>query len=147
MGAASSKSSLLHGLWLSGPGPADPQDSNNASTMDSMTTSTPSHAANSNTCVKLESNSLASDLGLGLPSGGASGFSDLMMSPFGDKPTTLDFLGLGMTAHEASSDGFSAFLSSIGAGRLDMAAAAPFAPVRPGGDSWDEQAERKPSML
>lgn len=145
MGAASSKSSLLHGLWLSGPSPAEPQDSNNASTLDSMTTSTPSHAANSNTCVKLESNSLASGLGLGLPSGGVSGFSDLMMSPF-DKPTTLDFLGLGMAAHEASSDGFSAFLSSF-SGRLDMAAVAPFSPVRSGGDGWDEQAERKPSML
>ncbi|KAH6788419.1 hypothetical protein C2S51_003425 [Perilla frutescens var. frutescens] len=143
MGATSSKSSFLHGLWLSGPTPAGPQD--NGSAMDSMTSSTPSHA-NSN-CVKLESNSLASGLGLGLPSDGGSGFSDLMMSPFGSKPTTLDFLGLGMAAGEAPSDGFSAFLSSFG-GRLDMAATAtPFAPVRSAVDAWDESAERKPSML
>lgn len=85
-------------------------------------------------CVKLETNSLASDLGLGLPS--SSGFSELMIS----RPTTLDFLGLGMAANEASSDGFSAFFSSIG-GRL------PFAPARAVGEAWDEAGERKPSVL
>ncbi|KAL1534865.1 zinc finger protein ENHYDROUS-like [Salvia divinorum] len=124
MGSTSSKSSLLHGLWLSGPTPSD--------------SPTPD-----NDCIKLESNSLASGLGLGLSSG-ASGFTELMISP----PTTLDFLGLGMPAGEAPSDGFSAFFSSIG-GRLHHMPppAAPFAPVRAAGDTWDEAQDRKPSML
>ncbi|XP_042010157.1 zinc finger protein ENHYDROUS-like [Salvia splendens] len=122
MGSTSSKSSLLHGLWLSGPTPSD--------------SPTPD-----NDCIKLESSSLASGLGL---SPGASGFTELMISP----PTTLDFLGLGMPAGEAPSDGFSAFFSSIG-GRLHHMPppAAPFAPVRAAGDTWDEAQDRKPSML
>lgn len=101
----------------------------------SLTSSTPN-----DDCIKLESSSLASGLGLGLPSGGTSGFTQLMISP----PTTLDFLGLGMPGGEASSDGFSAFFNSI----HHMApAASPFAPVRAAGDTWDEQQDRKPSML
>ncbi|XP_047937951.1 zinc finger protein ENHYDROUS-like [Salvia hispanica] len=117
MGSTSSKSSLLHGLWLSGPTPSD--------------SPTPD-----NDCIKLESSSLASGLGLGL----SSGFTDLMISP----PTTLDFLGLGMPAGEAPSDGFSAFFSRL---HHMPPPAAPFAPVRAAGDTWDEAQDRKPSML
>ncbi|KAK6130906.1 hypothetical protein DH2020_035351 [Rehmannia glutinosa] len=110
----------------------------------STTSSTPSH-------VKIENNSLASGLGLGLPSSESSGFNnDLMMSSsalFGNKPTTLDFLGLGMGggAGEASSGGFSAFLSSINVG-LDMGAGS-FAGVGPAGETWDDPSDRKPSIL
>ncbi|KAG6408755.1 hypothetical protein SASPL_131776 [Salvia splendens] len=118
MGSTSSKSSLLHGLWLSGPTPSD--------------SPTPD-----NDCI---SSSLASGLGLGL----SSGFTDLMISP----PTTLDFLGLGMPGGEAPSDGFSALFSSIGSRLHQMPPpAAPFAPVRAAGDTWDEAQDRKPSML
>ncbi|KAI3460311.1 hypothetical protein Pfo_016974 [Paulownia fortunei] len=138
MGATSSNSSFLRGLWLAVPSPSDPQD--NVSTMASTTSSTPSQGN--------KNNSLGSGLGLGLPSTGSSGFNELMMSPstlFGNKPTTLDFLGLGMGAGEASSSGFSAFLSSIRGG-LDMATAS-YAGVSPGGNTWDDPSDRKPSML
>ncbi|XP_057785805.1 zinc finger protein ENHYDROUS-like [Salvia miltiorrhiza] len=134
MGATSSKSSFLQGLWLSGP--TTPSDSQHLESL-SLTSPTP----NADCSVKLESNSLASGLGLGLPSGGgASGFTQLMISP----PTTLDFLGLGMPAGEASSDGFSAFFSRL---HHMPPPAAPFSPVRAAGDTWDEAQDRKPSML
>ncbi|GFQ01240.1 protein indeterminate-domain 2 [Phtheirospermum japonicum] len=143
MGATSSNPSFLCGLWFPVSSSLNPHQ-DIVSTMAQTTTSTTPHG------VKLEKNSMASTLGLGLPSTGASGFgNELVMSSstlYGDKPTTLDFLGLGMGGGgEASSGGFSAFLSSIGGG-LDMTAAT-FTEVRPNGDAWDDPSERKPSFL
>lgn len=139
MGATSSNSSFLRGLGLALPSSSSPQ-----STMASASTSTTTHWSSG---VKLESNSLAFGLGLGLPSSGPSSFNELMMSQstlFGSKPATLDFLGLGMEAREASSGGFSAFLSSIGSG-INIGDA-PFGGLGSGGDVWDDQIDRKPSM-
>ncbi|KAL6504678.1 hypothetical protein OROHE_023436 [Orobanche hederae] len=135
MGATSSDPSFLRGLWLPVSSPMDHQDYN-ISTMASATTSS---------TTRVEKNSMASGLGLGLPSSGFSGFSnELMMSQI--KPTTLDFLGLGMGGGgEGSSSGFSAFLTSISDG-LDMTSAS-FDGVR-SGDGWDyDPSERKPSIL
>ncbi|KAL7081561.1 hypothetical protein ACP275_14G047600 [Erythranthe tilingii] len=96
MGATSSNSaSFLRGMWLAAP-PPPCQD--NISTMAPTTFScTPPNIKN---FVKLEDDNLV---------------------VFGNnEPTTVDFLGLGIgDAGEASSGGFSAFLSSIGGG-LDM---------------------------
>ncbi|KAL0391982.1 UNVERIFIED_CONTAM: Zinc finger protein ENHYDROUS [Sesamum radiatum] len=145
IGATSSSSSFLRGLGLAMPSPSKAQD--NASTMASATSSssTPLHWTSG---VKLEINSLASGLGLGLSSSGSSGFNGSLISPstslYGNKPTTLDFLGLGVGASETSSSGLSAFLSSIGGG-LDMASA-PLAGVRRAGDTWDDPVDRKPSV-
>ncbi|KAK4434511.1 Zinc finger protein ENHYDROUS [Sesamum alatum] len=145
IGTTSSSSSFLRGLGLAMPSQSLVQD--NASTMASSTTSsnTPLHW---NSGVKLESNSLASGLGLGLSSSRSSGFNGSIMSPstslYGNKPTTLDFLGLGVGGGEASSSGFSAFLSSIQGG-LDMASTS-FAGVRRAGETWDDPADRKPSV-
>ncbi|KAL0438572.1 UNVERIFIED_CONTAM: Zinc finger protein ENHYDROUS [Sesamum latifolium] len=144
MGATSSNPSFLRGLGLALPSPSDPQE--NTSTMAPTSSTTPTHWSSS---VKLENNSLASGLGLGLPSSGSSSLNELMMTPstlFGNKPATLDFLGLGMGAGEASTGGFSAFLSSIGGG-LNMATTASFSGVRPAGETWNGSPERKPSML
>ncbi|PIM98201.1 hypothetical protein CDL12_29322 [Handroanthus impetiginosus] len=130
MGATSSNSSFLRGLGLA----LSSQD--NTSTMSSTSTSTGVHDWNNN-------RSLSSGLGLGLRSSGPSSYNELMMSPstlFGNKPTTLDFLGLGMGAGETSSGGFSAFLNSIGGG-LNMTTTS-FS-----GDAWDDSADRKPSLL
>ncbi|KAL0351892.1 UNVERIFIED_CONTAM: Zinc finger protein ENHYDROUS [Sesamum calycinum] len=143
MGATSSNPSFLRGLGLALPSPSDPQE--NTSTMAPTSSTTTTHWSSS---VKLENNSLASGLGLGLPSSGSSSLNELMMTPtlFGNKPATLDFLGLGMGAGEASPGGFSAFLSSIGSG-LNMATTASFPGVRPAGETWNDSPERKPSML
>ncbi|PIN06973.1 hypothetical protein CDL12_20461 [Handroanthus impetiginosus] len=133
MGATSSNSLFLRGLGLAVPSPSDPQD--NASTMASTTTSTPSHWNGENNF----------GLGLGLPSSGSPRFNELMMSSstiFANKPTTLDFLGLGMGAGGATSGGFSAFLSSIGGG-IDGS----FSGVGSAGDAWDDPPDRKPSLL
>ncbi|KAK4387529.1 Zinc finger protein ENHYDROUS [Sesamum angolense] len=145
IGATSSSSSFLRGLGLAMPSSSKAQD--NASTMASATSSssTPLHWTSG---VKLEINSLASGLGLGLSSSGSSGFNGSLMSPstslYGNKPTTLDFLGLGVGASETSSSGLSAFLSSIGGG-LDVASAS-LAGVRRAGDTWDDPVDRKPSV-
>ncbi|KAI3464984.1 hypothetical protein Pfo_021647 [Paulownia fortunei] len=143
MGATSSNSSFLRGLGLALPSSSDPK--HNTSTMASTSSSTPTHWNNG---VKLENNTLAFGLGLGLPSSGSSGLNELMMGSstlFGNKPATLDLLGLGMGAGEASSGGISAFLSSIGGG-LNMANAS-YAGVSSAGDTWDDSSDRKPSML
>ncbi|KAL6527426.1 hypothetical protein OROGR_016516 [Orobanche gracilis] len=135
MGATSSDPSFLRGLWLPVSSPMDHQEYN-ISTMASATTS-------STTLV--EKNSIASGLGLGLPSSGSLDFSnELMMNQI--KPTTLDFLGLGMGGGgEGSSSGFSTFLTSISDG-LDMTPAS-FDVVR-SGDGWDcDPSERKSSIL
>ncbi|KAK6115369.1 hypothetical protein DH2020_007638 [Rehmannia glutinosa] len=144
MGATSSNSSFLRGLGLALPSSSDPQ-LDNTSTMASISSSSATHWSNN---VKLENNSLASELGLGLPSGGSSGLNELMMGPsmiFGHKPATLDFLGLGMGVGESSSRGFSAFLSSIGGG-VDLTNAS-FAGVSSTGGTWDDSSDQKPSVL
>ncbi|KAL8514418.1 hypothetical protein ACS0TY_013507 [Phlomoides rotata] len=123
MGATSSNSSFLRGLGLAQP---DPQ--HNISTMALASSSAATHWNGG--IVKLETNTL----GLGLPS---SSFNEMMMSSstlFGSKPATLDFLGLGVGAGEASPGGFSAFLMNFGGGA--------------GGETWDDSSDQKPpSML
>lgn len=102
--------------------------------------------------VKSENSSVAPGLGLGLPSDRATSvLTDLMMGPpaiFGGKPTTLDFLGLGMGPDGASSDGISAYLTSMGGGlEVGAAAASPFGGMDLGGSSWDDSPDRKPALL
>ncbi|CAA0841788.1 Unknown protein [Striga hermonthica] len=67
---------------------------------------------------KIVSSLATSGLVLGHASGGSSGLNDMMMGPsiFVEKPTTLDFLGLGMEegVDQSQPAGFSAFLSSTG---------------------------------
>lgn len=116
MGATSSNSSFLHGLGL--PVSSSSGQDINGNQRD----------------VKPDTNIVASGLGLGLPSG------DVMMgaSPlFGNKPTTLDLLGLGIGAG-------SAFLNSYG-GSFNVGAAAS-APYGGGGspeETWDAAADKK----
>nr|DAD21731.1 TPA_asm: hypothetical protein HUJ06_023194 [Nelumbo nucifera] len=90
---------------------------------------------------------LAAGLGLGLPSEGSNGLTELMMgqsSMFGPKPTTLDLLGLGMGGGGSPTGRLSTLITSIGDG-LDVAAAA--ASFGGGGNSsgetWEEASERK----
>ncbi|PSS19786.1 Protein indeterminate-domain like [Actinidia chinensis var. chinensis] len=100
--------------------------------------------SSSNNLVKSENISIESGLGLGLPTAGPShllGPSSL----YGNEPTTLDLLGLGMGGGGASTAGFSALLTSIGGG-LDVATATAFR-VNSNGDSWEGPSERKPSLL
>lgn len=105
--------------------------------------------------VKTENSPVApgQQLGLGLPSDhAAAGLTDLIMGPptmFGGKPTTLDFLGLGMAPGAPSSDGISAYLTSMRGG-LDVAAVAatsPFGGMNLGGNGWDDSPDRKPALL
>uniref|UniRef100_A0A7N0RBN5 Uncharacterized protein n=1 Tax=Kalanchoe fedtschenkoi TaxID=63787 RepID=A0A7N0RBN5_KALFE len=66
-----------------------------------------------------ENTSLQSSLGLGLQYDESSRFNELMMgntSLFEPKPTTLDFLGLGMVAGGGSTGGLSALLTSMEGG-------------------------------
>ncbi|XP_051139469.1 zinc finger protein GAI-ASSOCIATED FACTOR 1-like isoform X2 [Andrographis paniculata] len=111
MGATtSSSSSFLRGLGLALPSASDHHPN---------TTSPPPPTFWNNGAAKFEN----------IPAS-----SGLMMSPsalFSDKPTTLDFLGLGMGGGgEPSSVGFSAFLSSFD-----------------GGESWEDSPDRKPSVV
>ncbi|KAK2988740.1 hypothetical protein RJ640_021005 [Escallonia rubra] len=135
MGATGSNSSFLRGLGLAMPSSSDHQDNNSTCT-----------ASQWNSDGKQENNVVASGLGLGLPG------SDLMMgssSLFGNKPTTLDLLGLGLGSGGGSSGGFEAFFTSIG-GSLDVAAAAAAASyggVSSGGGDWDGPSDRKPALL
>lgn len=89
--------------------------------------------------MKLENNSLAPGLRLGLPMGsGSSAFHELQMPP----PATLDFLGLGMGNGEPSSRGFSAFYNSMEGG-IEMGTTS-FGST---GETWDDSHDRKPSIL
>lgn len=140
IGATSSKSSFLRGLGLTVSSSFDPLD--NASTMASGCPSL------WNNQVKLENNSMASGLGLGLPSSSTSGLNDLMLGQstlFDNNPTTLDFLGLGMGDGEAAPGGYSAFLTSIGGG-FDMSTTT-FSGVNSARDTWEDPPDRKPSLL
>lgn len=104
------------------------------------------------THVKSENSSIApGQLGLGLPSDhAASGLTDLMRGPptiYGGKPATLDLLGLGMGPGAPSSDGISAYLTSMGGGLDVTAATSPFGRVNLGGSGWDDSPDRKPTLF
>ncbi|KAL6956501.1 hypothetical protein U1Q18_043326 [Sarracenia purpurea var. burkii] len=145
MGSTGSGSSFLRGLGLELSSSSD--DPDNTSTTIHAGTAVPTLWSSH---VKTENNSLASELGLGLPSDGSSGLTDLMMGPssssfYGNKPTTLDFLGLGMGGDGTSTDGFPSLLTSIGGG---LAAAAAFGGLNSSEDSWEGPSDdRKPSLL
>ncbi|CAA0831573.1 Protein indeterminate-domain 1 [Striga hermonthica] len=117
MGSKSSGSSFLRGLGLGPPSPPGP------------------HQGTS----KIESSLMVSGLGLGLNSGGSSGLNDLMMgsSIFGERPPTLDFLGLGMAGDDRTQPvGLSTFLGPAGNMGNDSF----------GGTWGDESSDRKPSL-
>nr|XP_016482651.1 PREDICTED: protein indeterminate-domain 1-like isoform X3 [Nicotiana tabacum] len=131
MGATSSNNSFLRGLGLA---------MSSTSTSDNISR------------VKLENNVELPGLGIPLPSNGPSGqWTDLMMGPshesmmFGNKPPTLDFLGLGNDANVTSSNGFSALLSSMDGGF--GVATSSYGGVATRGQPWDDHSDRKPSML
>ncbi|XP_075082255.1 zinc finger protein GAI-ASSOCIATED FACTOR 1 isoform X1 [Nicotiana tabacum] len=131
MGATSSNNSFLRGLGLA---------------MSSTS------ASDNISRVKLENNVELPGLGIQLPSNGPSGrWTDLMMGPshesmmFGNKPPTLDFLGLGNDANATSSNGFSALLSSMDGGF--GVATTSYGGVATRGEAWDGHSDRKPSML
>ncbi|KAL3505281.1 hypothetical protein ACH5RR_035122 [Cinchona calisaya] len=148
IGATSSSSSFLRGLGLAMPTSSDLQENTKSPSTASASASTTKWMMNH---VKSENNSMAPGLGLELDHG-ASGMTDLMMGPptiFGGKPTTVDFLGLGMGSDVPSSDRFSAYLTSVGGG-FDVAAAAaasPFGGMDLGGSGWDDSPDRKPALL
>lgn len=153
IGATTSGSSFLRGLGLAMPpqNSSEVQDSNTSSNA-SSTTKWLSQV------IKPENNNPPPPaiLGLGLPySDSSSAVTNLMLgggpaTMFGGKPTTLDFLGLGMGPDGASPEGFSAYLNSMGGGGLEVAAAAAssFGDVNMSGNSWDDSShDRKPSLL
>ncbi|XP_065881362.1 zinc finger protein GAI-ASSOCIATED FACTOR 1-like [Euphorbia lathyris] len=110
MGATSSNTSFLRGLGLS-VSPSAGQDNNQWD-------------------VKPDTNSVAAGLSLG---------GEMMMSTaplFGNKPTTLDLLGLGIGAS-------SAFLNSYG-GSFSLAAAAAYG-GGPSDEAWDTAPDKKPN--
>lgn len=156
IGATSSGSSFLRGLGLAMPSSSDLQD--NCTSRGTTTTTASASASTANwmmSQVKTENSPVApgQQLGLGLPSDhAAAGLTDLIMGPptmFGGKPTTLDFLGLGMAPGAPSSDGISAYLTSMRGG-LDVAAVAatsPFGGMNLGGNGWDDSPDRKPALL
>ncbi|XP_022768973.1 protein indeterminate-domain 2-like [Durio zibethinus] len=131
MGSAASNPSLLRGLGLA-------------------ISSTSSDGKDPN--VKSESNSMATGFGLGLPTNGSSGLTNTMIgisssSLFGNKPTTLDLLGLGMGDGGASSSGLSALLTSFGGG-FNVGAAATTSYGTGGsspGETWEGAPDRKPT--
>ncbi|GMI82509.1 indeterminate(ID)-domain 2 [Hibiscus trionum] len=126
MGVAASNPSLLRGLGLA-------------------VSSTPSAGQDLN--VKSESN-----IALSVLSNRSSGLTNPMIgssSLFGNKPTTLDLLGLGMADGGASSSGLSALLTSFGGGFNVGAAFGAGGSNSPRG-TWDGAPERKsngPAML
>lgn len=97
---------------------------------------------------KSNNHPLAADLGLGFSSDTrGSHLTSLMLggssSLYGNKPTTLDLLGLGIGGGGAlSSNGYSSFYSSIRGG-LD----APYGDVNSAGETWDDASDRKPTFL
>lgn len=141
MGSTSSSSSFLRGLGLSmSSGPTDPQD-------DMMTPPTTQWNGGS-TMNESNSHPLAADLGLGFSSDTrGSHLTNLMLggspSLYGNKPTTLDLLGLGIGGGGAlSSNGYSSFYSSIRGGLN-----APYGDVNSTGENWDDASDIKPAFL
>ncbi|GLT58056.1 hypothetical protein SLA2020_309810 [Shorea laevis] len=122
MGATSSNPSLLRGLGLA-------------------VSSASSAGLDAN--VKLESNSMADSLGLGLPSFESSCFTDSMGSSalFGNKQRTLDLLGLGIGAGDASTSGLSALLTSFGRGGL-AATSYGVAGGSSAGETWETEVRK-----
>ncbi|XVF63902.1 hypothetical protein PTKIN_Ptkin09bG0123700 [Pterospermum kingtungense] len=103
--------------------------------------------------VKSENNSVTAGLGLGLilsSNGNNSGLTNPMIgssSLFGNKPATLDLLGLGMGDGVAASNGLSALLTSFGGG-FNFGAAATTSYEAGGSlprETWEGAAERKPN--
>ncbi|XP_022772780.1 protein indeterminate-domain 2-like [Durio zibethinus] len=126
MGVAASNPSLLRGLGLA-------------------VSST--SAADQEPNVKSESNWGTAGLGLGLPSNGSSGLTNPMIgssSLFGNKPTTLDLLGLGMDDGGASSNGLSTLLTSFG-GTFDVGAGG--SSPRETSEGAPERKSNSPAML
>lgn len=145
IGATTSGSSFLRGLGLALPSSSDLQDTNIPTTAGNIASGInwSSHVKPENGCF------VVPGLGLGLPSDTSPA---VMMGPptmYTVKPTTLDLLGLGIGPDGAPSDGFSAYLTSIGGGGLDVAAAASsFGNVNMSGNSWDDSSsDRKPTFL
>lgn len=140
MGPTSS-GSFLRGLGLSmSSGPTDPQDD--------MTTAPSMQWKGANTSLESNVHPVAADLVLGFSNDTrGSHLTNLMLgsspSLYGNKPTTLDLLGLGIGGGgAASSNGYSAFLDSIGGGL-----ATSYGGVNSTRETWDEPAERKPSLM
>ncbi|XP_057973372.1 zinc finger protein GAI-ASSOCIATED FACTOR 1-like [Malania oleifera] len=158
MGAAASKGSWLHGLGLAISSPTSGQQDHAATTTTTNTTTTATSSIttqwNSGQIEPESTASVAAGLGLGLPSRSTgSALTDLMMGPpslFGNKPTTLDLLGLGIGAGGASTGELSALLTSMGGG-IDVATAAAAAASFGGassqspGEKWEGPPERKPN--
>lgn len=122
------------------PGPTDPQD-------DMMTP--PTTQWNGGSSLNESNNHpLAADLGLGFSSDTrGSHLTNLMLggspSLYGNKPTTLDLLGLGIGGGGAlSSNGYSSFYSSIRGGLN-----APYGDVNSTGENWDDASDIKPAFL
>ncbi|KAL1822095.1 hypothetical protein ACET3Z_008873 [Daucus carota] len=140
MGPTSS-GSFLRGLGLSmSSGPTDPRDD--------VTTSPTMQWKGGNTSNKSNNHPMAADLGLGFSNDArGSHLTNLMLSGspslYGNRPTTLDLLGLGLGGGgAASSNRYSAFLGSIGGG-LDAA----YGGVNSTRETWDDPAERKPTLM
>lgn len=130
MGATSSGASLLRGLGLA-------LSSSSSGQQDSITP-----AQWNNHHVKTEDTSVAAGLGLGLSSGGNSGLTMGQSSLFGTKPTTLDFLGLGMGPGCPS--GFTALFNSMGGG-LEVAGATSYGGRTSPRETWEGPSDRKPN--
>ncbi|CAI9757948.1 unnamed protein product [Fraxinus pennsylvanica] len=148
IGATSANSSLLRGLGLAMSSSSDPQDNVSMPASATITAPSPSHW---NIHMQLENSSFDPGLGLGIPSNCSSGLNDLMVGPstslLSNKPTTLDFLGLGMGVSEGSSGEFSAFLTSIGGGLNAAAASVGGGGASSAGDAWDDPSDRKTPLL
>ncbi|XP_022852442.1 protein indeterminate-domain 1-like isoform X1 [Olea europaea var. sylvestris] len=147
IGATSANSSLLRGLGLAMSSSSDPQDNISMPAAATITAPSPPHW---NSHMQLGNSSFDPGLGLGIPSNRSSGLNDFMIGPstslLSNKPTTLDFLGLGMGASEGPSGEFSAFLTSIGGG-LNAAAASIGGGSSSAGEAWDDPSDRKTSLL
>ncbi|KAF8409931.1 hypothetical protein HHK36_002450 [Tetracentron sinense] len=146
IGSKATNASLLRGLGLAMSSSSSPQES-----------------LQWNCQIDPEPAPVGAGLGLALPYDGGAGLTELMMGPsslslslFGPKPTTLDFLGLGMAVGGAPTGGLSALITSIGSGLDVAAAAASFGGGGGGGgggnsnsnspgNKWEEALDRKPS--
>ncbi|XP_052191036.1 zinc finger protein GAI-ASSOCIATED FACTOR 1-like [Diospyros lotus] len=117
IGATRSSSSFLRCLGLELPSSADNQNTTPTGGGSTNPAAPAAQWRNNHGHVQRESNSVAADLGLGLAPNGSSGLPDMMMGPsslYGNKPATLDLLGLGIgAAGGASTAGFSALLTSM----------------------------------